>query len=153
MREGHCFRSQQLDAPPWKCRPQNKKHLQVGTRRDRVACRKMREDGDSENESESQSLLGFVFTCGWGHYPKRLNKPQHSTPGLKETERRCHHGYLGSKVLTYGEGYLRWLTRRTGACRWPCQLPDCLISSISVRKHYEKNKNTLKWILALAQRH
>lgn len=77
-----------------------------------------------------------VFMCGWGHYPKRLGKPQHSTPGLKETERRCHHGYLGSKVLTYGEGYLRRLVRRTEASRWPCQLSDFSLTEDTVSSNY-----------------
>jgi len=54
--------------------------------------------------------------------PRR--KPQHSTAALKETERRCHRGYLGSKVLTYGEG----CSRRTEAGRWPCQLSVCILT-------------------------
>lgn len=62
---------------------------------------------DRDSKEWLTDTFRVVFMCGWGHYPKRLGKPQHSTPGLKETERRCHHEYLGSKVLTYGEGYLR----------------------------------------------
>lgn len=56
---------------------------------------------------------------GEGTTQNAKGKPQHSTAGLKEAAFRCHHGYLGSKVLTYGEGYLGMLAGATGAGRWP----------------------------------
>lgn len=69
----------------------------------------------------------FRFCCVWARaLPQPPGKPQHSTAALKETRRCCHHGRVGSKVLTYGQSYLERLVRRTEAGRWPRWFPGSL---------------------------
>ncbi len=107
MRDMTLFSFKHSCGGEWKYRPQNNTR-NILTRADEDREASKNERGEKQQEGEwVRVTFRIVFMCGWGHYPKRLGKPQHSSPGLKETERRCHHGYLGSKVLTYGEGYLR----------------------------------------------
>lgn len=105
MRSGYCFlhwgETQNERTKPQK----NTRNILICVDQAREATKNHR--GQRDSKEWLTVTFRVVFMCGWGHYPKRLGKPQHSTPGLKETERRCHHEYLGRKVLTYGEGYLR----------------------------------------------
>lgn len=68
----------------------------------------------------------FRFCCVWVRALFQApGKPQHSTAALKEKRRCCHHGRVGSKVLTYGERCLERLVGRTEAGRWPGWFPGC----------------------------